>query len=96
MWSPQPRCTGRILDWRCPRTSAPDSFAYWGAVNGCDGTSETAWQQDNSRCERYPGCDDGVEVVLCRIAGGHVLYQNDDGVDIAARAWAYLSAQTLP
>lgn len=76
-------------------TTVADSFAYWGAVNGCDATPEVSWQQGASSCERLPGCDAGVEVVLCSIAGSHVLYQNDDDVDIAARAWSYLSQQSL-
>jgi len=77
-------------------TTVLESFAYWGGVNLCDGTAEVVWQQDGSSCERYPGCEAGVEVILCGIAGGHVLYTNDDDIDIAARAWMWLSQQTLP
>jgi hypothetical protein len=44
-------------------------------------------------------CAGGVAVGLCSIHGtafnGHVLYANSDGVDVAQRAWDFMSAFTM-
>jgi polyhydroxybutyrate depolymerase len=75
---------------------AQDSFAYWAQVNGCSGTPETTYENDNSLCETYTACQEGVKVSLCSIDGGHVLYNNADGVPVAELVWEFLSGFTLP
>jgi poly(3-hydroxybutyrate) depolymerase len=48
-------------------------------------------------CESYEQCAGGVEVTLCSIpGGGHVLYQNSAGFDVAETAWAMFERQALP
>jgi polyhydroxybutyrate depolymerase len=74
-----------------PIPPTPDSFEYWGEVNGCTSQPETTFSLGDSMCESFIDCDDGVEVTLCSIAGGHILYFNSDGVNIADLAWDFLS-----
>jgi polyhydroxybutyrate depolymerase len=75
--------------------SAEESFAYWAQVNGCTGTAEVTLQTGESRCVTFTRCTGGVEVTLCSLDGGHVLYWNQD-VDIARRAWEVFSRFSLP
>ena len=47
-------------------------------------------------CERWDQCDEGVEVVYCTVDadsqqyGGHLLYNNDTGLNLPALAWPFL------
>jgi len=50
----------------------------------------------DSKCETHLACDAGVEVTLCSIAGGHLLYTNTDSVPIADLAWQFFTKHTLP
>ncbi len=79
-------------------TSAPvlDSFAYWAQVNGCSDTAEESYSKGTSHCDTHDACGASVEVTLCSVNGGHILYGNLDGVPIADRAWSFLSSYTLP
>ena len=76
--------------------STPDSFAHWGAVNGCTGGPVETFTKGDSRCDTYQTCDDGVEVRLCTLEGGHLLYDNAEDVPIAELAWAFFTQHTLP
>ncbi len=76
--------------------STPESFAYWGEVNGCTDPPAETYAKDDSRCETYESCDAGVLTTLCTIDGGHVLYANNDAVPVAALAWQFLSQHELP
>ncbi len=76
--------------------AAPDSFAYWGAVNGCSGDPAVTYTQGGSQCQTYESCSGGVRVSLCSVQGGHVLYSNSDNVPIAELGWAFLSQYALP
>jgi poly(3-hydroxybutyrate) depolymerase len=82
--------------------SAPASFAYWAATSGCgDGAPDMVEDLGNgASCDTYTTCAAGVEVGLCSIHGtvlnGHFLYANSDGVNVAQRAWDFMSAFTLP
>lgn len=76
--------------------STPDSFAYWAEVNGCTGDPVETYEQDGSTCETYESCDGGVEVRLCTIDGGHVLYENLDSVPVAGLAWDFFKQHPLP
>jgi len=49
-------------------------------ANGCSLTTEPADKpasQGDTRCVRYTGCPEGVEVIACSVeAGGHVWFGN--------------------
>ncbi|MEQ9318820.1 MAG: PHB depolymerase family esterase [Polyangiaceae bacterium] len=76
--------------------STPESFAYWGAVDGCTGDPVETFTKGDSRCDTYQTCDQGVEVSLCTLDGGHLLYQNAEDVPIAELAWAFFTQHSLP
>ncbi|MBW2523099.1 MAG: prolyl oligopeptidase family serine peptidase, partial [Deltaproteobacteria bacterium] len=76
--------------------ATPDSFNYWGQVNGCSGLPTETYTKGSSHCDTYDSCDAGVEVTLCTVNGGHVLYANLDGVPVDDLAWDFLSRFTLP
>jgi polyhydroxybutyrate depolymerase len=69
------------------------TFERWRAIDEC--TGEPAAQGEH--CESYTECAGGVEVTLCSIpGGGHVLYQNSAGFEVAETAWAMFERQALP
>ena len=76
--------------------STPESFAYWGAVNGCAGEPVETYAKGASHCDTYQACDQGVEVRLCTLVGGHLLYDNAEDAPIAALAWDFFTQHTLP
>jgi polyhydroxybutyrate depolymerase len=76
--------------------ATPESFAYWGQVNGCTGNPVETYTKGNSHCDTYQSCGAGVEVTLCTVNGGHILYTNYDQVPIAALSWQFLKKHTLP
>lgn len=78
------------------KPSTPESFAYWGQVDGCTGEPVVTYTKGNSACATYETCGAGVKVTLCTVAGGHVLYGNDDDVPIAELSWQFLSQFALP
>ncbi len=77
---------------------SPDSFAYWGQANGCDPNSLTVTFDDGmgASCETFLSCQDGVEVTLCSLVGGHVLYFDDDELPIEDAGWDFMSQFTNP
>lgn len=76
--------------------STPESFAYWATADGCSGDPVETHAAGDSHCDTYQACTDGVEVTLCTIDGGHVLYTNADDVPIAALAWDFFKKHPLP
>src|SRR5262245_9081284 len=80
---------------------APASFAYWATADGCtDGPPDMIEDLGNgASCDTYTPCAAGVAVGLCSIHGtalnGHFLYANSDGVNVAQRAWDFMSAFTM-
>jgi poly(3-hydroxybutyrate) depolymerase len=82
--------------------SSPDSFAYWVGTDGCgNGQPEIVEDLGNgASCDTHTTCAAGVEVGFCSIHGtlfyGHVLYDNSDNVNVAQRAWTFVSQFTLP
>jgi polyhydroxybutyrate depolymerase len=82
--------------------SSPDSFAYWVSTDGCgNGPPEIVEDLGNgASCDTHTACSAGVEVGFCSIHGalfyGHVLYDNSDNVNVAQRAWTFMSQFTLP
>lgn len=90
-------------------SSALASFEFWRDVNGCAGLGPDVSEDIGlgNTCDRYEQCADGVAVELCGVTGsaipppnevvsGHVLYFNDNGLDVALRAWTFLSQYALP
>ncbi|MBW2457059.1 MAG: prolyl oligopeptidase family serine peptidase [Deltaproteobacteria bacterium] len=73
-----------------------DSFAYWAQANTCSDAAEVSYSKGNSECLTHDSCDGAVEVTLCSVNGGHILYTNLDNVPIADLAWDFLSSYTLP
>lgn len=55
-----------------------------------------AADRPESSCRVWSGCDEGVEVAFCtveaaeQVYGGHLLYTNDTGLNLAALAWSFL------
>ena len=50
----------------------PDMMEDWAARNGCSPVSEVIFDEGDTLCETWPGCDEGVEVTLCTVDGmGH-------------------------
>jgi len=85
--------------------SAQATLGFWRDENGCAGSTpdEVFDTGPSSQCEQYNQCQEGVLVELCSVTGlaqspllGHILYFNEDGLDVAARAWSFMSAHTLP
>jgi len=84
---------------------APDSFAYWGGADGCGGGSPDIVEDlgNGASCDTHTGCAAGVSVGFCSIHGaaipvysGHILYSNTDGINVAQRAWQFMSQFTRP
>jgi polyhydroxybutyrate depolymerase len=69
--------------------SAPESFRDWASINDCRGRPTISFREGISFCSTHEQCDDDVEVTLCSIAGGHVLYQNLPQVSIPDLAWDF-------
>jgi polyhydroxybutyrate depolymerase len=65
---------------------AQATFERWGQIDGCASPPSSA---DSDGCSSYPGCDGGVEVMLCTKQGG----RDDPGE--ASIAWPILKRHTL-
>jgi polyhydroxybutyrate depolymerase len=49
-----------------------ETMEGWAERNGCEGAPEVTFEQDDVRCETWPGCDADAEVTLCTVEGaGH-------------------------
>lgn len=72
--------------------SAREDFEQWGRVNGCQSEASTA----SELCTTFAECDGGVEVTLCALDAGHVLYQNAQGFSVPDFVWQAFERQHLP
>jgi polyhydroxybutyrate depolymerase len=74
--------------------SAAADLEQWKALNGCTGPSSRVHEV----CETYSDCSGGVEVTLCTIDAGHVLYRQatEQGADIPDVVWEVFERQPLP
>lgn len=74
--------------------SAQADFDQWKTLNGCTGTASSG----SGPCQTFTACKEGVEVTLCSIAAGHVLYAAaaGDGVAVPDVVWATIQRQFLP
>jgi polyhydroxybutyrate depolymerase len=85
--------------------SVPESFAAWGARNGCVGEPEPGKVNGDGHCATFTDCADGVQVTQCTLEGmGHCWPGNPaclygtPGTDLDANAemWAFFSQYSLP
>lgn len=74
--------------------SAADDFAQWQLLDGCAAPA----QMTNDVCQTVSGCQADVEVTLCSIVSGHVLYADavTQGAAVPDVAWAAFARHTLP
>jgi polyhydroxybutyrate depolymerase len=72
--------------------SAQADFEQWATLDNCQGEPE----QVDELCEAFTNCDGGVEVKLCALAAGHVLYDNRQNFSVPDTVWATFERQTLP
>lgn len=57
----------------------PAMMQDWAERNGCSPVPEVSFDQGDTQCETWPGCDAGVEVTLCTISGGgHCWFGNPE------------------
>lgn len=71
------------------------TIADWVARNGCSTDAETTYDNGNTTCETYAGCEAGAEVVSCTITnGGHTwpgAFGANDGVHATDAGWEFVS-----
>lgn len=67
-------------------------FEAWSQLNACTGAAQVS----DEVCETRSDCAGGVEVTLCTLAAGHVLYDNAEGFSVPDVVWATFERQTLP
>jgi polyhydroxybutyrate depolymerase len=76
--------------------SAPASAARWAALDFCSAQSQVVLRRGNSTCVEFPGCM-GARVQFCsvdgagQLLGGHVLYTNTDGLNLAQLSWDFFA-----
>jgi len=79
----------QMVDYGTETSGARANFAKWGEINQCTGSPEP--QPEESSCQRYPSCADGVETILCTVQGG-THCGNYSSFGIADLAWGGSSA----
>lgn len=85
-----------LNDTTVPYGTAAPSFLSWRNNGQCVGvTPDETVVDGGSNCQTYTNCADGVEVGLCSINSGHVVYINPDIV-VAQVAWDFMSRFSLP
>lgn len=72
--------------------SAREDFEQWADLNGCSGAPEAT----DELCQVFSECDGGVEVKLCTVNAGHVLYNNAQGFSVPDVVWETFERQVLP
>jgi polyhydroxybutyrate depolymerase len=72
--------------------SAQADFEQWAKLDNCQGEPE----QVDELCQAFTQCDAGVEVKLCAIDAGHVLYNNRQNFSVPDTVWETFQRQTLP
>ncbi len=72
--------------------SAQEDFEQWAALSGCQGEPQAAGEL----CQAYANCEGGVEVKLCALDAGHVLYDNAQDFSVPDTVWETFERQVLP
>lgn len=81
--------------------SAHESLEAWKQYNGCTSPTPDVTEtiSDTAFCETYNSCSDNADTGLCSVTGsdaaGHFLYQNDDGIDLAEKAWHFMQQHQM-
>jgi polyhydroxybutyrate depolymerase len=92
--------SGGSFQGSVPVLDQRDILAFFLDTNRCRGSSRTEELATGTRCELHEACGEGSQVALCTTdsAGfnGHDVYHNDDGVDLAQRAWNFLRQFEAP
>ncbi|WP_144393488.1 alpha/beta hydrolase family esterase [Pleionea sediminis] len=68
-----------------------DSFQYWSNIKSCQAEPVITYEKNGAVCETYNSCQDNTSNTLCTINGSHLLYNNNDQLNIPDVAWAYLN-----
>jgi polyhydroxybutyrate depolymerase len=71
---------------------AREDFEQWRDLAGCVGEARPS----DELCETFDDCEGGVEVTLCTLDAGHVLYSNSQGFSVPDVVWAAFERQALP
>jgi polyhydroxybutyrate depolymerase len=72
--------------------SAEEDFQEWAELNQCQGEPEAV----DELCRAFTNCAGGVEVKLCALDAGHVLYDNRHDFSVPDTVWTTFERQTLP
>ena len=72
--------------------SAEADFTAWAERNGCTGELKP----NHELCRTFDACEGGVEVTLCTLDAGHVLYSNSQNFSVPDVVWETFERQTLP
>ena len=72
--------------------SAQADFEQWAELNGCNGEPKPV----DELCQVFDDCEAGVEVKLCALDAGHVLYDNRQNFSVPDVVWETFKRQTLP
>jgi len=81
--------------------SAHESLEAWKQYNGCTSPTPDVTEiiSDTAFCETYNSCSDNADTGLCSVTGsdaaGHFLYQNEDGINLAAKAWNFMQQHQM-
>ena len=86
---------GVVYNGNATWPSAMADFEKWSTLNGCTGTPTMS---HGVICQTRTQCTAGVEVTLCSINGGHVLYSAAiaDMAAVPDVAWEAFARHTLP
>jgi len=73
---------------------AQADFDQWSGLDGCTGQPQTT----HGLCSTHSGCQAGVEVTLCTINAGHVLYTQAAAqqAPVPDVVWEAFARHTLP
>jgi polyhydroxybutyrate depolymerase len=74
--------------------SAAADLAQWSMLNGCTGPPAAT----HGLCQTFSSCAAGVEVTLCTVDSGHVLYDDAaaQGAPVPDVVWETFQRHTLP
>lgn len=72
--------------------AVPDSFAAWGARDGCAGDPVETFRNGDSHCSTYEQCAGGADVTLCTVDNGGHTWPGGLPVPSLGYTTTYLSA----
>jgi poly(3-hydroxybutyrate) depolymerase len=82
-----------------PRSASMQrSYRSWADANQCSRKQKIMFHQGDNYCKKLTDCAGDAEVTLCEInaagepLGGHVLYFNNDKIDVADLIWEFFAA----